>query len=64
MNGGDGMDAYLTIIEDLKEQLANIDEDIPYSQLLSSTLDGLSDSCQGFDYLEAGCHGQSQLLLI
>ena len=48
MNEGDSMDAYLIAIKDLKEQLANIDEDFPDSQLVSSTLDGLPDSYQGF----------------
>ena len=48
MNEGDSMDAYLIAIKDLKEQLANIDEDIHDSQLVSSTMDGLHDSYQCF----------------
>ena len=37
------MDAYLTTIKDLKEQLVKIDEDILDSQLVSITLNGLPD---------------------
>ena len=48
MNEGDSMDVYLIAIKDLKEQSTNIDEDISDSQLVSSTLDGLPDSYQGF----------------
>lgn len=48
MDDGESMDAYLTKVNGLKEQLANIDEVVPDSQIVSATVNGLPDSYQGF----------------
>ena len=44
MDDGSNMDAYLTTIKDLKEQLVSKDEDVPNSLIVSNIVDGLPKS--------------------
>ena len=48
MNEGDSMDAFLTKIKDLNEQLVSANEIIADSSLVQTVLDGLPDSYQSF----------------